>query len=87
MLIEFADKDDMKSISECILNALRGNITLTPKTYAKLKKHKTVLRYLINKRVNNKKRKAALKQKGGFLPLLIPLAVSLLGGLAKKVIG
>ena len=84
-LIDYADKDDILAICECITNALRGNIKLTPAKIKRLKRHKECLRVLSKTGVSLKKRKAALKQNGGFLPLLIPAAVSaissLLGGI------
>ena len=83
-LIDYADKFDILAVCECITNALRGNIKLTPANFKRLKRHKKCMRALSNEKLSLKKRKATLKQKGGFLPLLIPAAVSaissLLGG-------
>ena len=87
LLIDFAGKDDLDAVCQCIFNVLAGNIKISTSTFNKLKKHKKTLRYLINRRVNNQQRKKVLKQKGGFLPFLLPLAVKLLGGLVPAIAG
>lgn len=74
-LIEIADKEDINAILQCIYNVIAGNIPLKQNTYTKLKKHKRVLRTLVNKKTSNSKRKAVLKQKGGFLPTLLSAAL------------
>jgi hypothetical protein len=44
-------KDLLISISECVLNLLNGNVTLTECGKRKFRKHKTILRSLADKRV------------------------------------
>lgn len=78
LLIDYAGKDDIDAICQCIFNVLGGNVKVSNTTFNRLKKHKKTLRYLVNRRVNDKQRKAVLKQKGGFLPFLIPLAIKLI---------
>ena len=87
LLIDYAGKDDLDAICQCIFNVLSGNIRISGTTFNKLKKHKKTLRYLMNRGVNNQQRKKVLKQKGGFLPFLLPLAVKLLGGIVPSIIG
>ena len=78
-LIALANSDEIESVIEIVTNLLEGNIDLDSLDKSKLKRYVTVLRDLKyckrgNKRLQHKKR--LLIQKGGFLPLLIPLALS-----------
>ena len=68
----------IKAICECSLNTLKGNIPLTKHQKAKLRKHKTVLRELAKKRKPLYQKRKLLIQKGGFLNLLIPAALSVI---------
>lgn len=81
VLIETADKEEILAVSEIIDNLLRGNIPLSDKQRRRLKRHKTKLRNIASKRVSVKQKKRLLNQSGGFLSAIIPLALSLLGGL------
>ena len=86
-LIELGTNEEIDSISECILNILQGKVKLKSQEIKKLQKIKQYLRLLANKKCSIKKRKTLLKQKGGFLAALIPLAISavtsLLGNIGK----
>jgi len=72
----------VKTLSECSLNLLRGNVKLTPCEERKLRKHRVHLRKLADKRVSLTSKKEASVQRGGFLlPLLgavLPTIASLI---------
>jgi len=71
----------VKTLSECSLNLLRGNVKLTPGQKRKLQKHKVVLRKLADRHVSLSSKKNVV-QPGGFLfPLLgavLPTIASLI---------
>lgn len=83
-LLEIASRTEIDAISECLLNILSGKVKIPPKKLHHLRKIKRHLRDLTNKRCSFKKRKQILKQKGGFLPTLLPIALSVLGSLFGK---
>ena len=74
-IIKSADKDLLKSLCECCLNVLKGNIPLTIKQRKRLSKYKKQLRKLSMKKTS-KKQKVSLLQTGGFLGTLIPTVLS-----------
>jgi hypothetical protein len=70
-IISNSNSDLIKSIDECILNVLYGNVTVTECGKRKLRKHKTVLRTLADKRVPLTSKKKIIVQRSRFLlPLL-----------------
>ena len=70
-IISNCNKDVLNSISECILNVLNGNIRLSDCAKRKLKKHKSNLRSVADKRLHVTAKKRIIVQRGGFLlPLL-----------------
>ena len=80
-LIDAGDNGQISAVAECVKNILDGNVPLTKSQMTRLKKHKNTLRTLIkNARVNTRKR-TILKQRGGFLPTLLPIALNALSGL------
>jgi hypothetical protein len=66
-----SNSDLIKSIAECILKVLYGNVTLTECGKRKLRNHKTVLRTLADKRVHLTRKNKIIVQSGGFLLLLL----------------
>jgi len=72
----------VKTLSECSLNLLRGNVKVTPCQKRKLHKHRAVLRKLADRRVSLASKKKTVVQRGGFLlPLLgavLPTIASLI---------
>ena len=86
VLLDLADKEQIGSICEIILNLLTGNLPVGEKEKRKLNKHKSTLRELSKKKLSLKKRKQILKQKGGFLSVLLPLAVSALTSVIPQII-
>ncbi len=84
-LINKGKKDLILSLNECVLNTLNGNISLRPKDKQKLKKFKYSLRKLLkNKSIKGKKK--ILIQEGGFLQVLLPSAISLIGTLLENFV-
>ena len=70
----------IRTLCECALNVLKGNVPLTAHQKTKLRKHKKRLRTLVNKKVSLKKKRSVL-QTGGFLGVLLKPVLSVLGGL------
>lgn len=74
----------IESISEIALNCLKGNFPIKNCDFKKLRKNKLILRKLAQKYPNKfpiEERRKLLIQKGGFLQILIPAALSYLGSL------
>ena len=80
-LIDIADKGEIKALAEILVNVLHGNIQLTKAQKTKLQKYKNVLRQLCTQQCSASKKKEVLKQHGGILGLVLPIAMSLLSGL------
>ena len=86
MLIDYADRDQIEAIAECINNILQGNVPLTKRETTKLKRHKKAMRIVSDRRSPVKHKRNVLKQSGGFLSTLIPIAVSALGSLVSGLV-
>jgi hypothetical protein len=82
-LIESASADGINAIGECCLNTLNGNHKISPSVKTKLRRFKNTLRKLSCPKLSIKKKRQILKQKGGFLPVLLG---SLLSGLVGSLI-
>ena len=81
-IIEESGSDVMKLFCECAKNTLNGNVKLTPVQYKKLKRYKTQLRQLTDKKIGHKKKKKLL-QRGGFLGALLGAVIPALIGLTR----
>jgi hypothetical protein len=66
----------IKAICECCLNTLKGNVPLSVHQKKSLSKHKTTLRKLQNRKLPLLKKRKLIIQKGGFLNILLPAALS-----------
>ncbi len=65
------NKDLLHSISECVLNVLNGSTSLSDCLKPKLKKYKSSLRLLVDRRLTRSAKTKLIVQRGGFLlPLL-----------------
>lgn len=84
ILIQSSDKEQIYSICEIILNLLRGNINISTSNYKKLIQYKKLLRKILKK--SSLKKKKYLIQKGGFLEVLIPSIISVIGSLVSELI-
>jgi len=85
-LIRVLSNQVIRILAQIAANVVNGNIPLTKKQLRKLSYHKTVLRSLRDKKRAGARRRILLRQKGGFLPFLIPLAASAVGGLLGKAL-
>ena len=74
----------LKTLCECTLNVLKGNVRLTTRQKRQLVRHKKNLRFLADKKISYKRKKQLLIQKGGFLPALLAPILSTLAGLFLK---
>ena len=87
-LVDYANKDEIQAIRECIMNLLAGNVPLSTAQVKKLKRHKNAMRILAHSKTPFYHQKNYLRQSGGFLSSIIPIAVSalapLIGGLLGK---
>ena len=86
-LIDFASKDQLEAVIECVENILQGTIPLSRSDTRKLQRHKTPLRLVAVHHVPINEKRRVLKQQGGFLGALIPLAVNALGSLFGGLVG
>lgn len=85
-LIELADRGEILAIAECIHNILRGNVRLPTACARRMRRHKNDMRMLAKKTGSIKSKKKLLKQRGGFLPAILPIAVSLLGSVLPAIL-
>lgn len=85
LILQKANTDVIKSISNAALNAYKGNIKISPINRAKFAKHRKVFEALLNRHVPiTKKRKLLVNQKGGFafaplIPILLSTVISAIG--------
>ena len=84
LLIELASSQELNAIIECIINILRGNVSLNERRKKRFSRFKNVMREVALKSNPIKKKKRILQQKGGFLGALIPIALSAIGSLFPK---
>lgn len=86
-IIEKADPQLIKTLCDCCLNILNGNVKLSTKVRKQLSRHKKKLRKLINPKVTLKQKKRVI-QEGGFLGALLssvlPVVTGLLSSFATK---
>ena len=86
-VIAKASPDLIKTICDCSLNLLSGNIHTSPKTRKQLCRYKASLRKLANPKLCIKQKQRVI-QNGGFLGALLsaalPIVTSLLGSLANR---
>jgi len=70
-IISNCNRELLKCISEFILNVLKGNLKVSDCAKRKLRKHKSVLRKVADKRVTSSVKKRLINQRGGFLLSLL----------------
>jgi len=83
-IISNSNRELVHCISECILNILNGNLKLTDCSKRKLRKHKTVLRKVADKKVSASVKKRLINQRGGFLLPLLSAVLPTLANLLFK---
>lgn len=87
-LITLAAPEEIAAIQECVTNVLKGNLKISKKNQRKLLKYKNTLRKLASKSGSKASKKKLLTgQQGGFLPMLLPLAVSALSSIVPALLG
>lgn len=86
LLVDMANKEQIDAISEIILNTLKNNVPLKTRDKNKLRPYKQTLRNLAKKSTSLKKRKHILKQRGGFLSFLLPLALTTLANIIPQLL-
>src|SRR5829696_6854351 len=82
-LLNGVDKDILKILVEMSHNTLKGNIPLSSTQLNRLRGYKHLLRVLADKSIPlEEKRKYLVRhnQVGGFLPVLVPIIASAVGG-------
>ena len=77
-LIDLAEKEQVDSLTEVVRNILRGNIALSKRQLSQLRRHRHALRSLAQKRYSINKKKSILKQKGGLIGAILPMALKAL---------
>ena len=83
-LLKNADSKVVKTICECALNVINGNVPLTPNQKRKLSPHKKTLRSLAAPNKSNAARKRLLIQRGGFVGLLLKTILPVISNLLFK---
>lgn len=87
-LLEIANRSQLDSISEIIINVLRGTILLSRLQQERLRRYKSCMRVLAQKNTPLYKRKKQLQtQAGGMLPGLISLAAPFIGSFLSGLFG
>ena len=84
-ILQCCHNDLIKAICEVTLNVLKGVVPVNEKQKRKLRRHKTVLRALADKKISIKRKREYLNQTGGnFLPFLLPPVLSVLASFLSK---
>ncbi|GFX47326.1 uncharacterized protein TNCV_4992321 [Trichonephila clavipes] len=84
-ILKSATNEQIKTLCEICQNVLEGNVSKAK--FRQLCRYKKVIRQLADRNIPiARKRKLLTNQTGGFLPLVLPAALSLVGGLVGKAI-
>ena len=85
VVLKGVNKELILALCDCILNCLKGYITLKDKDISHLKKHKNTLRSLVRKNQTIRKQRNILLQKGGaILPIILPYIFTALSSFLLK---
>jgi ribosomal protein L20 len=79
-ILQTSDKGFYRAIGESAKNCLKGNVPLNRTQFRSLKKRRTALRKLANKKTSIKVRKQIL-QRGGFLGSFLGPVLKAIGGI------
>lgn len=82
-MLKNADKELVRTICECVLNVINGNLIVDEKNKKKLAKHKFLLRKIVKKTSCWKKKRKIIQKGGNFL---IPLLLPIIGSLISKIL-
>jgi len=87
-LIRTASQDQLNSVCECAHNILRSNVPLSSDQIRKLRKHRSVVYRIADKRVPLGQKRKILEQNGGaiaaiLIPVISAIASAVAGALNK----
>lgn len=81
VILQTAADEFILCLCELALNVLHGNIPLTHQQHLKLKRRKTEIKFVADKKVGVKRKRLLINQQGGFLLPLLSVAVPFITGL------
>ena len=79
-------KNQIDVLSELCWNIVHGNVNLTPSQVGDLRKHRSLVYRVADKRNPWRSKKRWIQQVGGFPPLLAAIAAPLIASIAGSVI-
>ncbi len=85
-LIIEGDDNLIRVLNDCVLNTLNGNINLSKKEKKRLRKFKIYLRRILKQKTTKDKKKILVQEGHGFLPLILPGAITLITALLENII-
>ena len=65
VMLDLANKNQLNALSEMVLNVMKQNVPIQPKTIQKLKRYKNVLQELRLRQTSLKRKREQLKQQTG----------------------
>lgn len=86
LILKSLDAYTIRVLAQIAANMLHGNIPLSKVEKRKARKYRRLISILINKYTTTEQKRGALIQQGGFLPFILPIVSSLVGGLIGKVL-
>lgn len=75
VILQAATDEFILCLCELALNVLHGNIPLTQQQHQKLKRNRTEIKFVADKKVRVKRKRRLINQQGGFLLPLLSVAV------------
>lgn len=82
-MIDTMSKSQMNATKSLVNDFLNEKYKLPPKIKKKLKRDKKYIFHLVDEQTPFEEQKAVLKQKGGFLQFLLPLAATVIPAIIK----
>ena len=86
-ILQNSTDDLILCLCEVIANVLNSNVHLSTHQKEKLRKHRNLLRRIVEKRTRVSSKRKLFIQKGGFLPLLLAPILGIAGSLVGEAIG
>ena len=84
--LKAASPAQIKSVCECALNVLNGNVPVHGRLLHTLKPHNSVLKRISYGKGSIQSKRRLLIQKGGFLPALAAALLPLVGGIVERLV-
>ena len=75
-ILEYADAELISALCECAHNIVSGTVRLTLQQKVRLRRYRTDLHSIVNKKTSVARKRRIIQQKGGFLPALLALLAS-----------